>query len=277
MIDCVSKSYECHEADPHFWGGIRESGQQLLATRELERYRDLIPDDEDLQREWEAAVDDPLKYVELLIGQKSEDEQREETDEENYYPPFEAEQETQNYFLAYHQVKAHLRYIATRPAEAEVYRRFQVSPFVDFMCSLIGSVSLTRVFHRCGTVIRWTRGMPRVSLWGMVGMDVPLSRSRLWLMLMRMAAVTVVVMLGRRVRWTRMERGFHCMGVDRRSSWVPREVRGRSRGNNIISRCGVISLILAYCFISFLKHGTIIVPVNPCPRCNRPWYYRRRP
>ena len=135
MIDCVSKSYECHEADPHFWGGIRESGQQLLATCELRRYREFIPEDEDLQREWDAAVEDPEKYVQLLIGQKSDDEQREETDEENYYPPFEAEQETQNYFLAYHQVKAHLRYIATRPAEAEVYRRFQVSP-LSILCIL---------------------------------------------------------------------------------------------------------------------------------------------
>ena len=128
MIDCVSKSYECHEADPHFWEGIRESGQELLATRELRRYRKLIPDNEDLQHEWDAAVEYPLKYVQLLIGQKSDDEQREETDEENYYPPFEAEQETQNYFLAYHQVTAHLRYLSTRPAEAEGYRRFQVSP-----------------------------------------------------------------------------------------------------------------------------------------------------
>ena len=124
----MSKSYECHECDPHDWEGIRESGEALLATSELGRYRDLIPDDEDLQCEWEAAVNDPPKCVGLLIGQKCDDEQRAERDEENYHPPFEAEQETQNYFLAYHEVKAHLRYLATRPAEAEVYRRFQVSP-----------------------------------------------------------------------------------------------------------------------------------------------------
>ena len=35
------------------------SGRALLTRHELERYRDLIPDDEDLQDEWEAAVDDP--------------------------------------------------------------------------------------------------------------------------------------------------------------------------------------------------------------------------
>jgi hypothetical protein len=72
-------------------------------------------------------VGDPLKYVSLLIGQKNDEEQQAESDEENYYDPFEAEQTTQNFFLAYHQVKAHLRFIASRPAKAEAYRRFQVS------------------------------------------------------------------------------------------------------------------------------------------------------
>ena len=124
----MRKSYECHEADPHFWEGIRESGLVLLSKRELRRYRDLIPDDEDLQDVWHAAVDDPEKYVSQLIGQKNDEEQRAESDEENYHPPFEAEQTaTQNFFLAYHQVKAHLRYLASRPAEADSYRRFQVS------------------------------------------------------------------------------------------------------------------------------------------------------
>ena len=104
----MSKSYECHEADPHVWNGIRESGLELLTTRELRRYRKLVPGDEDLQRKWGAAVKYPPKYVGLLIGQKNDDERRAESDEETYHDTFEAEQTTQNYFLAYHQVKAHL-------------------------------------------------------------------------------------------------------------------------------------------------------------------------
>ena len=75
----MRKSYECHEADP-----IRESGLELLTTRELRRYRRLVLEDEDLQREWDAAVKDPPKYVGLLIGQKDDEEQRAEIDEENY-------------------------------------------------------------------------------------------------------------------------------------------------------------------------------------------------
>ena len=103
------------------------SGFALLTRRELDRYRDLIPDNEDLQAKWEAAADDPEKYVSLLIGKKNDEEQRAESDEENYNDPFAAEQTTQNFFLAYHQVKAHLRFIVSRPADAKAYKRFQVS------------------------------------------------------------------------------------------------------------------------------------------------------
>ena len=81
----MRKSYECHEADPHFWEGIRESGLVLLSKRELRRYRDLIPDNEDLQDARHAAVYDPEKYVSLFIGQKDDEEQRAESDEENYH------------------------------------------------------------------------------------------------------------------------------------------------------------------------------------------------
>jgi hypothetical protein len=127
VIDCVRKLYLCHEADPHVWEDIRVSCFALLTRRELDRYRDLIPDNEDLQDEWEAAVDDPEKYVYSLIGKKTDDEQWAESDEENYHDPFEAEQTTQNFLLAYHEVKAHLRFVASRPADAEAYTRFQVS------------------------------------------------------------------------------------------------------------------------------------------------------
>ena len=47
----MRKSYICHEADPHVWEDIRESGLALLAKHELGRYRGLLPDNEDLQDE----------------------------------------------------------------------------------------------------------------------------------------------------------------------------------------------------------------------------------
>ena len=108
------------------------AGLALLTRRELDRYREFILEDKDLQDKWEAAMDDPEKYVSLLVGQKNDDEQRAESDEENYHDPFEAGQTTQNFFLAYHEVKAHLQFVASRSAEAEAYKRFQVGECLSF-------------------------------------------------------------------------------------------------------------------------------------------------
>ena len=130
MIDCVKKSYICHEADPDHWGGIQVAGLRLLQQAELDRYRELMPEDDGRQEEWEAAIKDPGKCVSLLVGQMDDEEQREERDEENYYDCSEWEQTTQGYFLSYHEVKAHLLWVASRPAEAEAYKRFQVSDCV---------------------------------------------------------------------------------------------------------------------------------------------------
>ena len=69
----MRKLYIFHMADPLVWEDIRLSGSALLPKLELAWYRDLIPDNEDLQGEWHAAVDDPEKYVSLLIGQKNDE------------------------------------------------------------------------------------------------------------------------------------------------------------------------------------------------------------
>ena len=126
----MKKSYLCHEADPDFWGGIRLAGLGLLTRSELDRYRELIPEDEDRQDKWFSAIEDPGKCGTLLVGQIDDEEQRAEKEEENYHDCSEWEQTTQNYFLSYHEVKAHLRWVASRPAEAEAYKRFQVSDCV---------------------------------------------------------------------------------------------------------------------------------------------------
>ena len=77
----MAKLYFCHETDPHVWVCIWMAGWALLSRHELQRYRDLVPKDEDRQDEWEAAMDDPEKYVTLLVGQKNDDEQRAKSDE----------------------------------------------------------------------------------------------------------------------------------------------------------------------------------------------------
>ena len=47
-----------------------------MTRRELEWYREFIPNEEDCQDEWDAALDDPGKYVTLLVGQCNDEEQR---------------------------------------------------------------------------------------------------------------------------------------------------------------------------------------------------------
>ena len=105
---------------------VKTVGFKLLSHLDLKRYRSKFPDEKDLQDEWEDAVTNRGKYVNLLVGQQTKEDQRREMDEENYYDDSSWEQKTKNFFLAYYQVKAQTRYFASRPEEAEHYKKFQV-------------------------------------------------------------------------------------------------------------------------------------------------------
>ena len=98
----------------------------------MERYRKKFPNEEDIQEDWSAVIRLPGKYVNLLVGQRTDEDLREEKDEENYYDNEEWDQVHKNYFLAYHQAKAHARWCASRPDEAEHLNRFQVGLELDF-------------------------------------------------------------------------------------------------------------------------------------------------
>ncbi len=105
---------------------VKKDGFKLLSHLDLERYRNKFPNECDLQDEWEDAVTNLGKYVNLLVGQQTDEDQRAETDEENYYDNSLWEQKTMNFFMAYYQVKAQTHYFASRPDEAEHYKKFQV-------------------------------------------------------------------------------------------------------------------------------------------------------
>jgi hypothetical protein len=98
---------------------------QLLSLRHLEHYCDKFPNKEDLQDEWKMAVTGPGKYVNLLVGHLDNEDLRAESDEENLYNSEPWDRVTKNFFLAYHQVKAQVRWYASRPDEVEHYKRFQ--------------------------------------------------------------------------------------------------------------------------------------------------------
>ena len=73
------------------------AGLGLLTRPGLDRYCELIHKDEDLQDELEDAIDDPKKYVSLLVGQMDDDEQRAEAGEENHHEPSKWERTTKSF------------------------------------------------------------------------------------------------------------------------------------------------------------------------------------
>ncbi len=117
---------KCFETDPDDWRAVNDWGLQLLSLPNLVHYRHLLPMEEDLQDEWEAAVMHPGKYVNLLVGQHNDKDLRAESDKENHYNSGPWDRVMKNYFLAYHQIKVHAHWVALRPDEAENLRRFQV-------------------------------------------------------------------------------------------------------------------------------------------------------
>ena len=92
----------------------------------LEQYHELFEDEENLQNKWEAAVVHPKLGVDLLIGQLGDDDIRAIDDEENYYDTGDYDEMKKNYFLAYHQVEAHRRFLEENPDEVVYFRRFQL-------------------------------------------------------------------------------------------------------------------------------------------------------
>ncbi len=116
----MQKSFKCFETNQDKWRAVNRDGLKLLAEKDLERYRKKFPNEEDIQEDWLAVIRLPGKYANLLVRQQTDEDLREELDEENYYDDEEWDQFHKNYFLAYHQVKAHARWCASRPDEAEV-------------------------------------------------------------------------------------------------------------------------------------------------------------
>ena len=118
------------------------AGLELVTRCELERYRELIPDKEDCQDKWDVALDDPVKYVTLLVGQCNNEEQRAASMKRIWHESFASEQTSQNYFLAFHELKPHVQWLVSRPADAGAYKRFQVGK-----CACFVYVSLTCHSH----------------------------------------------------------------------------------------------------------------------------------
>ncbi len=118
--------FKCFETNQDEWRAVNRDGLKLLAEKDLKQYLKKFPNEEDIQEDWSAVIRLPGKYINLLVGQQTNEDIRKEMDEENYYDDDEWDQVHKNYFLAYHQAKAHAHWCASRPDEAEHLNRFQV-------------------------------------------------------------------------------------------------------------------------------------------------------
>jgi hypothetical protein len=72
------------------------------------------------------VVDHPGLGVSLLIGQLGDEDIRAMDDEENFYNTSLHDMMKKKYFLAYHQVQAHKRFLKETPEEVAHVQRFQV-------------------------------------------------------------------------------------------------------------------------------------------------------
>ena len=120
----------CFETNPGAWRAISRHGLQLLLLCELGPYGDKFPDEEDLQGKWKKTVTHPGKYVNLLVRQLDNNDLRAGRGKENHYNSKSWDRVTKNFFLAYHQVKAQVHLFASKPNDAEHYKRFQVKTCV---------------------------------------------------------------------------------------------------------------------------------------------------
>ena len=126
---------------------------KLLAVKDLERYRKKYPNEEDIQEDWSTVIRLPGKYVTLLVGQRTDEDLCKEKYEENYYDDKEWDQVQKNYFLAYHQAKAHVRWCASRPDEAEHLNSFTATAAIPLFFLLRTSLISFPIFVRCQRLI----------------------------------------------------------------------------------------------------------------------------
>ena len=127
QIDSMQILFKCFETNQDKWRPVNGDILKLLAVKDLEQYRKKILNKEDIQEDWSVVICLPGKYFDnLLVRQRTNEDLRKEGDKENYYDNEEWDQVHKNYFLAYHQAKAHVHWCASRPDEAEHLNKFQL-------------------------------------------------------------------------------------------------------------------------------------------------------
>jgi hypothetical protein len=96
----MEKSNKCFKMNPDAWRAANGYSLQLLLLCKLERYREKVPNEKDLQDKLRKAMTHPSNYVNLLVGQLNNKDLRSEIDKENLYDSEPWDRVTKNFFLA---------------------------------------------------------------------------------------------------------------------------------------------------------------------------------
>ena len=128
-------------------GHVQLAGLETLMRRGLERYSEFISDEEDFQDEWVApwmTLGSMWPYrlgsaIMRCIGQHWMNR--------IWHDSSALEQTSQIYFLVYHELKAHVQWLVSRPAEVVISKRFQVGKwdcifYVLLTCQGVGFIRM---------------------------------------------------------------------------------------------------------------------------------------
>ncbi len=111
IVSCVYATHHQYEAACHNWQSVIEGGRKLLSKADLRQFKALCNDDYSLCRgeyhlykEWEEVIIVKPKYISIMSGLITEEEEQEMNDKENHFDNGLDDNCNQAFFLAHHQL-----------------------------------------------------------------------------------------------------------------------------------------------------------------------------
>jgi hypothetical protein len=133
VISCICAAHTKYESNLVDWQQVVEIGRHLLTMQDMERFEEMCKDgllglgDYGLFEDWSDINRSRGGYIRIRDGLILVGEIQEMNDEENFYNNGPYQAHVRGFFLAYHQVVAHHRWLLFRPTDLERHREFEVS------------------------------------------------------------------------------------------------------------------------------------------------------
>ncbi len=115
IIGCVYAAHHQYEAACHNWQSVIETDRKLLSRADLRQFKalcndnyPLCNDEYHLYKEWEEVFRARPRYISIMSGLFTEEDEQEKNNEENHYDDGADKDRSQAFFLAYHQLMAYI-------------------------------------------------------------------------------------------------------------------------------------------------------------------------